>query len=86
MNSTGQAVGIYEATTAHICSFILYFSFSDNITKKGHSSRIRKEAIIFTSSTLVMGILILGAISYVWKKKLSFKGKAIRYALVISDA
>ena len=77
MNETGQAVGIYEATIAHICSFILYFSFSDNITKNRHSSRIRQEAIIFASSTLVMGILILGAILYVWKKKLNFKGKAI---------
>ncbi|KAF3963140.1 hypothetical protein CMV_012439 [Castanea mollissima] len=46
----------------------------DNITKKRHSSRIRREAIIFASSTLVMGILILGVISYVWKKRQSFKG------------
>ena len=30
-----------------------------------------------------MGILILGLILYLWKKKLCFKGKAIRHELII---
>ena len=65
---------------SHICLFIDY-SFSDNSEKNRHSSKIKQVRIIVSSALLVMGILILGVISYVWKKKISFKGKAINMNL-----
>jgi hypothetical protein len=43
---------------------------------------MKQAGIIVGSAMLVMGILILGVISYVRKKKLSFKGKAIRPGLL----
>ncbi|XP_030932573.1 G-type lectin S-receptor-like serine/threonine-protein kinase At4g27290 isoform X2 [Quercus lobata] len=46
----------------------------DNSEKNRHSSKIKQVRIIVGSALLVMGILILGVISYVWKKKISFKG------------
>ena len=66
---------------SHICSFIDYFSFSDNSEKNRHSSKTKQVRIIIGSALLVMGILKLGVISYVWKKKISFKGKAINMNL-----
>ncbi|KAK7833726.1 putative lrr receptor-like serine/threonine-protein kinase [Quercus suber] len=41
----------------------------DNTTKNRDSSKIRQAGIIVASSILVIGLM-----SYVWKKKLSFKG------------
>ncbi|KAM4087345.1 hypothetical protein ACJW30_10G171200 [Castanea mollissima] len=45
----------------------------DNIGKHGPSSKIKQAGIIVGSALLVMGILILGLILYLWKKKLCFK-------------
>ncbi|KAM4092605.1 hypothetical protein ACB094_06G052900 [Castanea mollissima] len=45
----------------------------DNSEKNRHPSKIKQVRIIVGSALLVMGILILGVISYVWKKKISFK-------------
>ncbi|KAK7833731.1 putative lrr receptor-like serine/threonine-protein kinase [Quercus suber] len=46
----------------------------DDIKKNRHSSKIKQAGIIVASAILVMGIIILGVISYVRKKKLCFKG------------
>uniref|UniRef100_A0A7N2MA63 Receptor-like serine/threonine-protein kinase n=1 Tax=Quercus lobata TaxID=97700 RepID=A0A7N2MA63_QUELO len=45
----------------------------DDIKKNRHSSKIKQAGIIVASAILVMGIIILGVISYVRKKKLRFK-------------
>jgi tetrahydromethanopterin S-methyltransferase subunit E len=57
------------------------FDLSVFLEKKRHSNKKKRVGIIVGSTLIVVGMIIVGLVSYIWKKKLKNPGK--KFALII---
>jgi hypothetical protein len=49
--------------------------------KKGHSNKKKLVGIVVGLALLVVGMIIVGVVSYIWKKKLKKPGRLVRNRL-----
>lgn len=66
--------------------FAVSSGFSGTTERNKNSSKIKQTGIAVGSALFFLGILTIGAVVYIRKHNLTFKGKAIRHPLIISDA
>jgi hypothetical protein len=60
------------------------FDLSVLLEKKRHSNKKKRVGIIVGSTLLAVGMIIVGLVSYIWKKMLKNPGK--KYTLIIIDS